>query len=425
MCWIQPPGTPSVGALAPRRLPRHRRRDLLQRRRAHLPGADRGAASVRRLELHPRLRRRGLAQALVRDDRHQRLAARGVPALLRQRDLRRRRHRGGVAVPAAHVPGEARPALPRAAEQGHRLRPRRAVQGRRRRRRLAAALPAVAACRSRRCRRPTRSSCPPAPPHGMEDGDYTKQVTFNDDVAGENIKFLLMCVIGLGETRLIDPITRAMECLRRLQQPAPQAGWGLQHLSADQNGRPAGAPAGARSYEPRALATHTTQTNVQQLFNYFRLTGDRKYLARVPEAIAWLEDTQAHARSMIAENPLLAGAHAPDLHRTRHQPAALRAPLRLEHLERRVLHRPRPPQHAEPLLGRPQHQHRRPADHLRPAERDERRRRRRDGGELAAEGDAGPGAAEVLLAARSRLPRPLHRRRDDQPGGRPKRPRRR
>ncbi|KQV99771.1 pectate lyase [Rhizobacter sp. Root1221] len=145
---------------------------------------------------------------------------------------------------------------------------------------------------------------------GMEDGDYTTMVTFNDDVAGENIKFLLMCVAGLGETRLVAPITRAMECLRTLQQPGPQAGWGLQHLAADRNGRVAGAPAGARSYEPRSLATHTTQTNVQQLFNYFRVTGDRKYLARVPEAIAWLESCKLTAQQ-IADNPLLAGRTHP------------------------------------------------------------------------------------------------------------------
>lgn len=157
---------------------------------------------------------------------------------------------------------------------------------------------------------PNPQQLPPGATQGMEDGDYTAHVTFNDDVAGENIKFLLMCVIGLGETRLTDTVQRAMQCLRRLQQPAPQAGWGLQHLAQDRDGRPAGAPAGARSYEPRSLATHTTQTNVLQLFNYFRLTGDRSYLERVPEAIAWLNSCKL-TPEMIADNPLLAGRTHP------------------------------------------------------------------------------------------------------------------
>jgi hypothetical protein len=164
----------------------------------------------------------------------------------------------------------------------------------------------------------TRSPWPDARPpwlqddvgHGMEDGDYTGHVTFNDDVLGENIKFLLMCVSTLGRHDLVDPVVRAMRCLHRLQQPGPQAGWGLQHLSRAAGGRPAGAPAGARSYEPRALTTHTTQTNVNQLFHYFRLTGDHAYLARVPEAIAWLDGCRL-TDQQIGENPLLAGRTHP------------------------------------------------------------------------------------------------------------------
>ncbi|MFC5802058.1 pectate lyase [Streptomyces formicae] len=147
--------------------------------------------------------------------------------------------------------------------------------------------------------------------HGMEDGDYTRHVTFNDDVLGENIKFLLMCAATLGRRDLNRPVLRAMACLHRLQQPGPQAGWGLQHLAhAVKNGRPAGAPAGARSYEPRALTTHTTQTNVRQLFHYFRLTGDHAFLRRVPEAIAWLESCPLTGEQK-GENPLLKNSTHP------------------------------------------------------------------------------------------------------------------
>lgn len=147
---------------------------------------------------------------------------------------------------------------------------------------------------------------------GMQDGDYTRHVTFNDDVAGENIKFLLMCVVGLGRTDLLPAVHRAMQCLKRMQYTeGAQSGWGLQHLAAPSaDGRPAGAPAGARSYEPRSLATHTTQTNVQQLFNYFRLTGDRGYLAGVPAAIAWLNSVPLTAQQKV-ENPLIASRSHP------------------------------------------------------------------------------------------------------------------
>jgi hypothetical protein len=153
---------------------------------------------------------------------------------------------------------------------------------------------------------PNAFQLPPGSWAGMEDGDYTLHVTFNDDVMGENIKFLTMCVMSLGKKHLVKPILRAMDCMRRLQQPAPQAGWGLQHLSRPRDGRPAGAPAGARTYEPRSLATHTTNTNINQLFHYFDMTGDRKFLERVPEAIAWLK-TCPLPPDAAQHNPLLGG----------------------------------------------------------------------------------------------------------------------
>ncbi len=112
--------------------------------------------------------------------------------------------------------------------------------------------------------------------------DYTGYVTFNDDVAGENIKFLMMVRQTLGDERTDAAIRRAMACFVNCQQPAPQAGWGLQH-GLDLK------PAAARSYEPLALATHTTATNVGQLLLFHRLTGDEAFLARAPEALDWLD----------------------------------------------------------------------------------------------------------------------------------------
>jgi PelA/Pel-15E family pectate lyase len=115
--------------------------------------------------------------------------------------------------------------------------------------------------------------------------DYQRYITFNDDVAAENIKFLIMVYQALGETRVRDSIRRGMDIFLATQQGAPQAGWGLQY-SLDLK------PAAARSYEPKALVTHTTGANIKQLMNFYRLTGDRKYLARIPEALAWLESVK-------------------------------------------------------------------------------------------------------------------------------------
>ena len=112
--------------------------------------------------------------------------------------------------------------------------------------------------------------------------DYTSYLTFNDDVAAGNIEFLTLCYQVLGDQRLLDAIARGMKAFVALQGPAPQAGWALQYT-------PDLKPAGARTYEPKALVTHTTGRNVELLLQFYRTTGDATFLARIPEALAWLD----------------------------------------------------------------------------------------------------------------------------------------
>jgi PelA/Pel-15E family pectate lyase len=115
--------------------------------------------------------------------------------------------------------------------------------------------------------------------------DYTSYPTFNDDVAKENIDFLVMCYQTLGDPRLLDSITRGMNAFLVTQQGPPQAGWALQY-TLDLK------PSGARTYEPNSLVTHTTGTNIELLLNFHRLTGDNKFIARVGEALDWLDSVK-------------------------------------------------------------------------------------------------------------------------------------
>ena len=112
--------------------------------------------------------------------------------------------------------------------------------------------------------------------------DYTSFITFNDDVAAENIDFLIKCYGLLGEKRLLDSIRRGMDLFPAAQQEAPQAGWALQYT-------PDMEPAGARTYEPKALATHVTAEVIDQLLRFYHFTGEVKFLARIPEALEWLD----------------------------------------------------------------------------------------------------------------------------------------
>lgn len=110
--------------------------------------------------------------------------------------------------------------------------------------------------------------------------DYTSFYTFNDDVIWENINFLIQCYFTLGEERLLDPIMRGMNFYIISQDSS--GAWGQQlnmKLEAE----------GARTYEPKALLPRATFGNAMLLMTFYRYTGDRKYLARIPDAINWLE----------------------------------------------------------------------------------------------------------------------------------------
>jgi len=86
----------------------------------------------------------------------------------------------------------------------------------------------------------------------------------------------------LGEQRLLDPIHRAMSFFLVTQQGQPSPGWALQY-TLDLK------PAAARTYEPLALATHTSASNIEHLLTFYEMTGDSRFLARVPEALDWLD----------------------------------------------------------------------------------------------------------------------------------------
>lgn len=113
--------------------------------------------------------------------------------------------------------------------------------------------------------------------------DYSSFITINDDVLPHNIEFLIQCYNSLGMTSLKERILKAMYCMRDLQQPKPLAGWADQYTPYDLK------PAHARSYEPRAVNTGTTVKMIQTMVEYFKLTGDRSFLKRLPDAIDFLE----------------------------------------------------------------------------------------------------------------------------------------
>lgn len=127
--------------------------------------------------------------------------------------------------------------------------------------------------------------------HKNGEPDYTSFYTFNDNVQWQNITFLIGCYSTMSDqdqfytgknTRLLNAIRRAMNFLLISQQPRPYAGWGQQYTMDLK-------PAGARSYEPASLDPQYTAMNIELLLKCYEMTGDRRYLERIGDAIGWLK----------------------------------------------------------------------------------------------------------------------------------------
>ena len=119
--------------------------------------------------------------------------------------------------------------------------------------------------------------------------DYSSFITLNDDVIPECIDFLVQCYQTLGLPGLKEPIYRAMYLCILLQQGAPYAGWADQYTVADLK------PAHARSYEPRSVNSGTTVMMIRQMMQYYRLTGDTRFLSGIPAALDFLESQKLPA----------------------------------------------------------------------------------------------------------------------------------
>ncbi|MBN1291304.1 MAG: pectate lyase [Candidatus Latescibacteria bacterium] len=114
--------------------------------------------------------------------------------------------------------------------------------------------------------------------------DYTHFYTFNDGIIVNNIHLLLKAYEQLGVEKYREAAVRGMDFVIISQLPPPQAGWGQQY---DMNMQ----TAPARSYEPASVMPQYTVWNVSELMKFYTITGDRRYLHGIPDALEWLDNS--------------------------------------------------------------------------------------------------------------------------------------
>ncbi|MFC1509382.1 pectate lyase [Candidatus Omnitrophota bacterium] len=118
----------------------------------------------------------------------------------------------------------------------------------------------------------------------VKDGvpDYTSHYTYNDGVISNSVYLLYDAWEQLGNEEYLKAALRGMDFHIISQLGSPQAGWANAY-SHDMK------PAQERTYEPAGLNTTRTTSNIRTLENFYKITGDRRYLQPIPAALEWLD----------------------------------------------------------------------------------------------------------------------------------------
>ncbi len=112
--------------------------------------------------------------------------------------------------------------------------------------------------------------------------DYTPFYTFNDGVMSDTIDTLLEAYRTLGDPAYEEAARRGMEFYLIAQLPEPQAGWAQQYSFNMK-------PAWGRPFEIGTVCAGETTSCIQDLFTFYTITGDSRFLDAVPPALDWLD----------------------------------------------------------------------------------------------------------------------------------------
>jgi len=116
-------------------------------------------------------------------------------------------------------------------------------------------------------------------------GGYHDYYTFNDNTINDCIDLMLKAHKAYGKDEYLACAERGGDFIIASQLPRPQAGWAQQY-SHDMK------PAWARTFEPLGVCSAATARNMRTLVQLYIYTKDDKYLAPIPAAIEWLDNSK-------------------------------------------------------------------------------------------------------------------------------------
>ena len=115
--------------------------------------------------------------------------------------------------------------------------------------------------------------------------EYWNMYTLNDGLAGTVSETLLAAHAVYKDEKYIAALRRLGDFLLLAQMPDPQPAW------AQQYGREMW-PIWARRFEPAAITGGESQDAIETLMKIYRATGDKKYIAPIPKALAYLKKSR-------------------------------------------------------------------------------------------------------------------------------------
>jgi hypothetical protein len=115
--------------------------------------------------------------------------------------------------------------------------------------------------------------------------EYPGRYVLNDDLMPDMLDTLVRAWQVYDDPRCLEAIRRAGDFLILAQLPDPQPAWAQQYNVAMQ-------PCWARKFEPPAVTGGESQGVMESLLRIHRLTGDPKYLAPIPKALAYMKKSQ-------------------------------------------------------------------------------------------------------------------------------------
>lgn len=127
-----------------------------------------------------------------------------------------------------------------------------------------------------------KASYPETWPKTWPNQNYWDYYTLNDGLAGSVSTTLLTALEVYQDAPYRAALARLGDFLILAQMPEPQPVWAQQYNYEMQ-------PMWARKFEPPAICGLESEDAVRTLMKIFRLTGDRKYLAPIPRALAYLK----------------------------------------------------------------------------------------------------------------------------------------